>query len=229
MAGRSATSAPQWKTATNGHRGVAPPPAQQLRPRQRQRSWVLAGLVFVIVGALAVTLVVMRSGDKVSAIVMSRAVPVGHKITRADLTTEQISPGSLVTYAGNHMSKVIGKTAAVGLVKHQPLSPDMISNGIATPPGAAQVGVNVKPGQLPAGGVAIGDTVMVVLLPQPSSSDTGPAAKPTVLAAAAPVVGSHSLDAGSGEVVTVQVVKEQAAQLAAASSNGLVALVKVVK
>jgi Flp pilus assembly protein CpaB len=184
-------------------------------------------MVFVIVGALVVALVVTRSGGKVSAIVMAKSVPVGHVITRDDLTTAQIATDTIPSFAGGHMSEVEGKIAAVGLVKGQLLNKDMISTGVAAPPDSAQVGVSVKPGQLPAGGVAPGDTVMVVVLPPSSSAASTGTAAPTVLAAAAPVIGSVDLQAGIGSVVTVQVPKSQAAQLAAASSSGQVALVKV--
>ncbi|TAM88225.1 MAG: hypothetical protein EPN43_08520 [Jatrophihabitans sp.] len=101
----------------------------------------------------------------------------------------------------------------------------MITDQASLPTDSAVVGVAVKPGQLPAEGLQAGDNVMVVVLAPPSATG-GSSAAPTVLAASAPVVGSVALPATSGYVVSVAVPKSEAAQLAAASSSGLVALVK---
>jgi Flp pilus assembly protein CpaB len=220
-------SAPEAPAPANGRRGVVPPPAQVLGTRYRQRSWVLAGVVFVLVAAVAVALVVSRSGGKVSAIVMAKPVPAGHVITRGDLTTAQLATDSIPSFAGKHMNEVVGKTAKVGLVKGELLNKDMLGDAAVVSPDAAQVGVIVKPGQLPAGGLSPGDMVMVVVLPATTPGTSNAAGSPTVLASAAPVIGSATLDSGAGSVVTVQVPRSQAAQLAAASSAGQVALVKV--
>jgi Flp pilus assembly protein CpaB len=187
----------------------------------------LAGVVFVLVSAIAVALVVSRSGGKVSAIVMAKAVPAGHVITRGDLTTAQLATDSIPSFAGKHMNEVVGKTAKVGLVKGELLNKDMLGDAAPVSPDAAQVGVIVKPGQLPAGGLSPGDLVMVIVLPATTPGTSNANATPTTLASAAPVIGSRTLDSSTGSVVTVQVPRAQAAQLAAASSGGQVALVKV--
>ncbi len=91
-------------------------------------------------------------------------MPAGHTIEASDLTTAQMAGNDIPAYAGNHMDEVIGKIAAVGLVKGEILNQAMVSTSAATPTGYVVAGVLLKPGQLPAGGVSAGDKVMVILL-----------------------------------------------------------------
>jgi hypothetical protein len=170
----------------------------------------------------------MRAGGKLSVIVMARPVLVGHTITAADLTTAQMAGNSIPAYAGNHQSEVIGKVAAVGLVKGEVLNPAMVSTKATPPPGFVVAGVLLKPGQLPAGGVSAGDKVTVVLLAGTAGgSSAAGAATPTVLETGVSVVESAVAPDGSGTVVSLLVPKVDVAQLAQANSAGLVAVAEV--
>lgn len=213
-------------------RGVNPPAGQPLRTRSRRGGMVAGGVLLVLVCGVLAGVLYVRAGGKVSVIVTARSVPVGQVIERADLTTAQIASDSIPAYAGAHMSEVVGKTTTVGLVTGEIVSPAMLSTGSGLPAGSAVVGVAVKPGQLPASGLNPGDVVMVVLLSPTSAAgnataNNGGGGAASVLTDHAPVVDSATLPAGAGEVVSVQVPRADAAALAAASSAGLVALVKV--
>jgi Flp pilus assembly protein CpaB len=202
---------------------------------------IAAGVLLVLIAALLVGVLYSRAGGKIAVIVTARSVPVGHVITRADLTTAQIAADTIPAYAGAHMTEVVGKTAAVGLVAGEIVAPAMLTTYPEEPAGTAVVGVAVKPGQLPAEGLSAGDMVMVIVLPPPSlgpdtgsgsaGSDTGGAGAgssgASVLDKSAAVLDSAELASGSGSVVSLQVPDADAAALAAASSSGLVALVKV--
>ena len=221
----SVRTAPGHVTS-NGRAGVNPPPGQALPTRQRRRGLIAVGVLLVAASALVAAMLYSNAGGKVTVIVTARPVAVGHVIVRADLTTAQLSENSVPAFAAAHMDRVLGKVAAVGMVAGQVLNPDMITDRAALPADSAVVGVAVKPGQLPADGLQAGDSVMVVIL-APTNGTGSTSTAPTVLAATAPVVGSVVLPATSGYVVSVAVPKSQAAQLAAASSSGSVALVKV--
>lgn len=212
--------------STNGHRVLMPPPGEALRRKERRRFGLIAGgVVLVLAAALAVGLAVLRAGDKVSVIVMARPVPAGHTITAADLTTAEMAGDSIPAYAGKHQSEVIGKVAAVGLVKGEVLNPDMISARASTPPGYLLAGVLLKPGQLPAAGVSAGDNVTVILLASSSGASSGSAeATPTVLESRVTVTDSRTAPDGSGTVVSLLIPKDDVAQLAQANGAGLVAL-----
>ena len=236
---RAATSGSRAASSPNGRRSVVPPAGQPLRSYHRRRGLIAGGVLLVVVCALLAGVLYSHAGGKVSVIVTARAVPVGSRITADDLSTAQIATDTVPAYAGRHMSEVIGKTAAVGLVTGEIISPAMLTDQPALPSGSAVVGVALKPGQLPAAGLSPGDTVMVVILPASQSGGTPPtnatggsggssgSDAPSVLVESAPVVDAATLASGQGSVVSVGVPRADAAQLAAASSAGLVALVKV--
>lgn len=210
----------------NGRTGLTPPPGQALPTRARRRGLIAIGMLLVAASALVAAMLYSNAGGKVTVIVTARPVAVGHVVTRADLSTAQLSANSVPAFAATHMDRVVGKVAAVGLVADQVLNPDMITDRAPLPTDSAVVGVALKPGQLPADGLQTGDNVMVVIL-APASGTSTTVTAPTVLAPSAPVVGSVALPAASGYVVSVAVPKSSAAQLASASTSGLVALVKV--
>lgn len=216
--------------SVNGHRGVVPPPGERLRKRERGRRGVIAtGVVVVLACVLAVALVFVHAGGKVSVIKVARAVPAGHVIQQDDLTTAEMASNDLPAYAGDHMKEVIGKTAAVGLVPGQLLNKAMVTSRAATPTGYVVAGVALKPGQLPAGGVAAGDLVMVILLPAQSAggSSSGGGSSATVLENSVQVTDSATETDGSGTVVSLLIPKADAAALAQASNAGLVTLEQV--
>lgn len=216
----------------NGLRGLAPTAGQPLRTHQRRRGTIAAGVLLTVIAALLVGVLYSRAGGKIAVIVTARPVPVGHMISRADLTTAQIAADTIPAYADGHMAEVVGKTAAVGLVAGEIVAPAMLSANPTLPAGAAVVGVAVKPGQLPADGLASGDTVMVIVLPatspsEPSAGSAAGAAGARVLDESAVVLDSTDLASSDGSVVSLQVPDSDAAPLAAASNAGLVALVQV--
>lgn len=208
----------------NGRRGVAPPPGPSLRRHERRRRGLIAGgVVLVLAFTLGVGLLYSRAGGKVSVIVMARPVAAGHTIARADLATAQMASDSIPAYAASHLSEVIGKTAAVGLVTGEVLNNQMVSTQAATPPGDVLAGVALKAGQMPAGGVSAGDRVMVILLSaQPAGGSSAPPSAPTVLENSAQVTASQAQPDGSGTVVSLLIPKADAAALAQANNAGLV-------
>lgn len=228
----SAGTTAATRSAASRRRGVTPPPGQPLRTRPRRRGMVAGGVLLVLVCGVLAGVLYLKAGGKVSVIVTARPVPAGQVIDRADLTTAQIAADSIPAYAGAHMSEVVGKTTAVGVVTGEIVSPAMLTVGSGLPAGSAVVGVAVKPGQLPASGLNPGDVVMVVLLSPTSAAGTStatsnPGGAASVLTDHAPVVDTATLPAGAGDVISVQVPRTDAAALAAASSAGLVALVRV--
>jgi hypothetical protein len=216
---------PTAPTTKNGHRAVQPPAGQRLRSRERQSRGLIAGAVVAVLAcAFGVALLFMHAGGKVSVIQAARAVPAGHVIASADLTTVEIA-GDVPALRGSQLSTVVGKVAAVGLVKGEVVSAAMVTTRAPAPPGYVVAGMALKYGQLPAGGLSAGDNVMVVLLA--SSTAGGAAGSPTVLESSVRVVAASSAPDGSGVVVSVLIPKADAAALAQANNDGLLALQQV--
>ena len=212
----------------NGHRAVTPPAGPKLRRRERaQRGLITAGVVLVLACGLGAGLLFEHQGGKVSVIKVAKAVPAGHTIEAADLTTAQMASDDIPAYAGNHMGEVVGKTAAVGLVPGEILNKAMVTSRAATPSGYVVAGVLLKPGALPAGGVSAGDQVMVILLPSQTAGSSSSGSGATVLENSVRVSASAASSDGTSTVVSLLIPKADAPQLAQANSAGLVALSEV--
>lgn len=105
----------------------------------------------------------------------------------------------------------------------------MVTSASPLSGGLVQVGVQVRPGQIPAAGLAPGDRVEVVQLPGRDATASGPAVgSASVLVASATVysVLADPSQAG-GTLLTLVVPTSVATAVAAASAGELVALVRV--
>lgn len=180
-------------------------------------------LVAMIVGLAAIGGYLYTSaGSKVAVVMVVHAVPAGQVIQRSDLTTVPVS-GPVVAFGANRLASVVGQRAAVPLLPDMLLQRSMVTSGDALPAGMAEVGVAVRSGQIPADGLAPGDLVQVVALP---AKDGDGAAQ--VLVARAQVRSARSDPSTSGgTLLTVIVPTGASTAVAAASSAGQIALVRI--
>jgi hypothetical protein len=106
----------------------------------------------------------------------------------------------------------------------------MVTSASPLPASSAMVGVQLKPGQMPATGLSDGAHVQVLQLPNKNGATpaTGAALNATVLAEDATVFATAGDPSQTGgTLVTLVVPKAASGPIAAASSGGLVALVQV--
>jgi hypothetical protein len=217
------------KASMNGH--GAPPIARVGAPlplRQKRPGYAALAIVLIVGLAAVGAYFYSQAGKKVPVVVVTADIPAGHKIQRADLSTVRVA-GSVTAIGGAKLNSVVGETAVVELLPNTLLQRSMVTSAPALDSSAAQVGVQVTPGQIPANGLNPGDTVEILQLPQKnttSSSASIPA--PTVLADSATVYNSTSDPSQSGgTLLTLVVPKSTAAAVAAASNAGLIALIRV--
>jgi hypothetical protein len=180
----------------------------------------------LIVGLAALGMwLYQRAGAKQPVLVVTRQVPAGHVVHRGDLSTVSVA-GAVTAVAAGHVDSVVGETAAVDLLPNMLLQRSMLTMGSPITAGQVKVGVAVKPGQLPADGLAAGDRVEVLQVP--SKDATGPASPPQVVTAVA-VVFSTAADpsATGGTVLSLLVPRSAAPAVAAASAAGQIALIQV--
>lgn len=208
--------------STNGRAGT-PLPVRQKRPGYAALAIVLmVGLAAL--GAYFYT----QAGKKTPIVMVVKDVPAGHQISRSDLSTVNVA-GGITAISGSHIDSVVGQVAVVELLPNTPLQRSMVSDASPLPAGSAMVGVQLKPGQLPATGVALGGKVQVLQLPsKDATAKTGASQGPSVLADGATVYAAVTDPSQTGGwLVTLIVPKAEAAPIASAGSAGLVALVQV--
>lgn len=198
-------------------------------PTRERRPGHIALLAALIIGLAAVGAVLYsRAGAKTPVVEVVQAVPAGHVIERADLSTVAVA-GEVTAIAGTGLDDVVGQTAAVDLLPHMLLQRSMLTRGGPLAPGQALVGVAVGSGQLPADGLSPGELVRVIGLPAKDvAATTGAEPQATVLVASARVFSAHPDAANAGSTdVSLILSTDQATQVAADSAAGLIALVQV--
>jgi hypothetical protein len=219
----------------------------RLEPARRRRRPLLAvGSLALVATCIALfTGAYTSAGAQMSVIAVVNRVAQGQTITGADLKVVKItrSTGLAIVPAAN-ADAYLGRPASVSLLPGTLLAPGDVSSDVAPPLGDAIVGIAIKPGQMPAAGVAPGEHVDIVLTGQPGSADTasppstsssqsasGPLSGPgTVLLPSVLVtdVRAQPASGGSGETdVSLLVPREFAPDVANASAANEAALVVV--
>ncbi|PZS30746.1 MAG: hypothetical protein DLM61_09960 [Pseudonocardiales bacterium] len=216
------------KASMNGH--GAPPSARVGRPlpiRQKHPGYAALAVVLIVGLAAVGSYFYSQAGKKIPVVVVTTDVPAGHKIQRSDLSTVQVA-GRVTAIGGANLTSVVGESAVVELLPNTLLQRAMVTLAPALDSSAAQVGVAVTPGQIPANGLKPGDTVEILQLPAKNTASSAAPTAPIVLAQSATVYSSASNPAQSGgTLLTLVVPKSAAAAVAAASNSGLIALIRV--
>lgn len=205
---------------------IADPSYQPLRvatDAARRPGVALAALVVIgVCAALAGTLLV-RADRRITVLALAQPVAAGHQIRDGDLRVVRVGASDVTLVPARDRHRVVGATAATDLVAGMLLTPAALTEPFIPGPGEAVVGVALRPGQLPAGGLQPSDRVQVVSTGPTGDTNGTPGA--VVLAAAARVFDVRVDD--SNELVTISVVVPQqaAANVARATSAGEASLV----
>ncbi len=138
-------------------------------PRQRRPALAALALLLILGGGLISAVLVLRSGEKEAVIVLNRTVAAGQVIERGDLAQGQIAglpEGTKVPWGD--ASRVVGLTALSELRRGSVLHRESVDKVLNPGAGQVAVGLALKPDQLPAGGLRVGDHVKVYYAPSSS-------------------------------------------------------------
>ncbi|WP_433252046.1 hypothetical protein ACQPYK_07085 [Streptosporangium sp. CA-135522] len=219
---------PSVNAERQGSTGTLSGPASRklpVPPRERRPALAALALLLILGGALATTLLVLRSGDRVSAIQIVQQVGTGQRIPRTAMREVQIAATGIGYVAYADGARVSENYARVTLLPGTLLTREMVVSASAElGPGKARVGLALKPGQFPAGLVQ-GDRVQVIhVTGRGGTADT----QSRVLAQAA-LVSSTAIPgkSGSSGQVTIIVDATVSPTIAAYASNGEIALAEL--
>ena len=136
-----------------GHRIPVP-------PRERKPAMAALAVLLIVGGALVSAYLVLASSRRVPVIRVAAPVAAGQQIPPSALEEVQVSAtGDLDYIPWRDRAKVTSTYAAVTLVKGALLTNGMISTAASAAKGTVVVGLALKPGQVPAGGLQPGDRV----------------------------------------------------------------------
>lgn len=217
------------------------------RGRGARRPVAAVASALVVFASVALFVAVYsRARREMSVVVIVQAVGAGTPVTVADVASARVALGGSVTAIPyRDVSQVVGRWAAAPLAPGTLLVPSELSSRPGIPAGSAEVGVVLKPGQLPAAGLDTGDRVMVVDagaatglgVPSPlSGGSAGPAGADGagsngILVSRAVVVGTDpppaSASSSAVEAVSLLVPTADAAPVGVAAAGGTIVLALV--
>lgn len=203
-----------------------------MAPGPRRRSWGLIALAALLVlgSGLAVAAWGLRAGDRVSVFAVAKPVPRGHVIERNDLVSQSVAGVDGALPIGE-ASEVVGSTTAVDLVAGQILTESMLTKSPLPAAGESVVGLSLDASRAPTAGLEPGDTVNVLAVPDSEGQGRGDQAAldaPQVLAEDATVFAVDLQPNQSGQLmVTLVVAADEAAQVAAYSTQNRLAVIEV--
>lgn len=194
----------------------APPPKLRRRPML-----VAVSAALVVIGGLTSAWAYSTSTTTQQVVAVRTDVPQGEVITRDDLQVIRISlDPALSSVPAERLDALVGQHAAFALTAGSLISDRAVTPTEVPAPGTSVVGLALGPGQLPAGPIAVGDNVRIVSTPG-KQGDVDPSALRSFRGKAVVITPA---DASGLVGVSVQVPANQAAEIAARSATGNVAL-----
>ncbi|GLW05452.1 hypothetical protein Misp01_05820 [Microtetraspora sp. NBRC 13810] len=215
-------------TGAAGATGALSGPASRklpVPPRERRPALAALAVLLILGGALTTTLLVLRSGDRISVIRISQQVAAGQPLSEGVLEEVQIADTGIEHVLWAERGEVAQTFARVTLLPGTLLTESMaVTASEELGPGKARVGLALKAGQMPTR-LRRGDRVQVIHVSGRSESREGDV---EVLAQSALVdsVGAPERSGSSG-LVTVIVDSTVSPQVAAYASNGQIALAEL--
>ncbi|MFD8078230.1 SAF domain-containing protein [Streptomyces sp. NPDC059718] len=213
---------------------------RMVRQRRRRPGLIALSVALIAAGGLSGAVLYSSSGHRTAVVVVARDVPVGTRITEADLATASIALDPAVrSVNASRAGGLVGQRAATDLKAGSLLAPSQVTDQSLLGPGEQLVGVSVKPSQLPATPLVPGEKVLIVSTPDPNGAPSrtatngnGPTAEngvePVTLSAKVVAVGRPATATGA-VVVDVAVPATDGPALAARAATGNVALVVVAR
>lgn len=156
-------------------------------PRERKPALAALAALLVLVGALGATLLVLRAGERVEAIMLTERVPAGQPISEGAISSVMVADNTDVEYVEWAQRDQLGDfRAAADLVPGTVLVGPMLTTDAGIEEGQALVGVTLQPGHFPPG-LEVGKRVDVILVGDAAQGEEGGTAPEPVLVSGARV------------------------------------------
>jgi hypothetical protein len=196
---------------------VAPAPKLRRRP-----ALVAASVAAVCLGALLGVWAWTSTSNTHEVVALRQTISRGETLGLGDLMTVRVGvdPG-LRTIPGERLAALVGQRAAMDMAAGSLVTDEEVTAKVVPSRGNSVVGVALPPSLMPGEPLVAGDQVRIVATPGPQG-DVGPGDPAAIMAT---VVGLYPNGENGQTVVAVEVPQGQAAELAARSATGKVALV----
>lgn len=214
-------------TAAKGPTAIGPSGVEVMSPTppvklRRRPALLVASLVLILLGGVVSAWAYTSLGSSQEVVAVRTDVVQGQLITADELQLVRIGVDpSVRVVPGGQARALVGQRAAVDLQAGQLLAPGSVTQKLFPASGMSAVGLSLTAAQLPSDPPRVGDRVRVVATPG-AQVDVNPAALAVFDGL---VIAVSPRDASGSTAVTVQVDARVAAEVAARSATGKVALV----
>ena len=196
--------------------GVAPPPKLQRRPLL-----IAASAALIVLGALLSVWAYTGVGNNKEVTAVRVDIPRGSVVTRESLQVVRVGVDpALATVPAAQIDTLVGQRAAVDLKAGQLMVPGAVSAEVVPSFGNSVIGLSLGAGQLPGDMLGVGDRVRIVSTP----GQQGDVKVDDIRVFDGVVVAVSATDSTGKCTVSGEVAARQAAELAARSATGKVAV-----
>lgn len=229
----------QERTGAGNHRSAAPvQPAMGERlpapPRERKPALAALAVLLILVGALGATMLVLRAGDRIEVIKVTKQIEAGESVNSSNTTSVMVAADTGINYVEWYKLDTLKTLKARSTIyKDTVVMGQMFAKGQSIPAGKASVGVALKEGQYPDG-IKAGDTVAVYRVGDSGTTDSSSGTtgtSDTLIVDRAEISKvkeeSDSTISSTNLPVTLTVDNADAAAVAQAATAGEVALVLI--
>lgn len=135
------------------------------QPRHRNPTWLVAGVLLVVLSALGGVLLFASNDDRVEVLVAAADVQPGIRLERTDLRIARVAvDGGVATVAPAAADDVIGRKAVGRVPAGTMLSPGMFADELPMDGGEVVFGAALDPGEAPLSGLQVGAQVELVAM-----------------------------------------------------------------
>ncbi|MEU0490786.1 SAF domain-containing protein [Nocardiopsis sp. NPDC006139] len=183
---------------------------------------IALGAALVATSALGGAAVLGLVDDREQVVALARDVPFGQTLTSQDLTTVRVAADPVVaTVPGERLQDMVGQVAGAPLHTGELLTEAKVDAEQLPAAGQHLVALSLRPSQIPAQGLRVGDIVQVVSTP--GEGGEVPTELPPSVTATVARVGEPDVDGIT--VVDVQTPATDGPVLAARVATGRIAVV----
>lgn len=146
-------------------------------PRERKPALAALAVLLILVGALGATMLVLRAGDRVEVVKVTKDIQAGESVGNDNTTSVMVADDASIHYVKWSQLDALKKLKAKSTIyAGTVVVGDMFAEKAEIPAGKASVGLALKEGQYPAD-IKSGDHVAVYNVDSSSSSSNSGSGK----------------------------------------------------
>ena len=130
-------------------------PGKVAEARHRNPTWIVAGVLLVLLSALGGVLLFMSSDERTAVLVAARDLDPGRPVERADLRVQRVAvDDGVATLAAESADAIVGQHPAGRIPAGTMLAPAMFDAAVPLGPDEVVIGAALDPGEAPLAAAA---------------------------------------------------------------------------